>query len=649
MISPQALMAAKQLQGVSQDQLLPAIGGILEKNPQVPLMQLVAAHKMLTQQQQQQQAMQAMQMAQQGGGVTPQQPTTVAQDTQQGLAQLATQRQQAPEEQGIGRLPVHQFNPEHYAHGGIVAFAGRDNDQVVEGDPETNRAHAVYGKALSESGIANALRAGAAGVKDFFGYIPRRLMGKTDEAELAPATAALARENEARVGANNARIADADARMPSRDDRGIASGMLPFDPMRGGVQMPTSGTARVPVPAAAENAPAAAAPAAAENAPAAAAPAAAETTTRPSATRRPAASPTAAADTTTSIDNRGQGLRANKLSTLDAIKKRSDNLDLDMESYIQKAMEEDTPEKRSTMMKTAREAYAERQKNMFKEQGIDPKMYKTELLNIAEQGKQAAKDKDFDTAMRFAEGFFHMAAGTSPYAMSNIASGLGVTVKGLRDSQKEFREAALARQKAALSIKLAERAAAEGDFDKQERYAQEYVRQSEASTDRKLKAVSTLYQGRLTAEQTQAYREGTLANAQAKLAEVQAYHGATAANQRFALDERKHSNLINQLATEERIVQTGLKDFEAANASIHGKIQRVQARAASGNLSDEDKAYLNSGPVKDYLAQQRKFQARLNQIEQDRYSAYGGARSSSASGFNPGDIDAELAKRQARR
>jgi hypothetical protein len=196
MISPQALMAAKQLQGISQDQLLPAIGGILEKNPQVPLMQLVAAHKMLTQQQQQQQAMQAMQMAQQGGGVAPQQPTTVAQDTQQGLAQLAMQRQQAPEEQGIGRLPVHQFNPEHYAHGGIVAFGdpelNPDEDQVVESDisrqlleQDRQSGLGAYAPTVAPRAAAPAAaRPAAGGYQDL---IPEniRKMGETAQANLA--------------------------------------------------------------------------------------------------------------------------------------------------------------------------------------------------------------------------------------------------------------------------------------------------------------------------------------------------------------------------------------------------------------------------------------------------------------------------------
>ena len=196
MISPQALMAAKQLQGISQDQLLPAIGGILEKNPQVPLMQLVAAHKMLTQQQQQQQAMQAMQMAQQGGGVAPQQPTTVAQDTQQGLAQLAMQRQQAPEEQGIGRLPVSQFRPENYAHGGIVAFGdpelNPDEDQVVESDisrqlleQDRQSGLGAYAPTVAPRAAAPAAaRPAAGGYQDL---IPEniRKMGETAQANLA--------------------------------------------------------------------------------------------------------------------------------------------------------------------------------------------------------------------------------------------------------------------------------------------------------------------------------------------------------------------------------------------------------------------------------------------------------------------------------
>jgi hypothetical protein len=206
MISPQALMAARQLQGVDPQQLLPAIGGILEKNPKMPLMQLIAAHHELTQQQQKQQAMQAMQMAQQGGGVTPQQPTTVAQDTQQGLAQLAMQdrqpmmqQQAAPQEPtmqaaqgGLMGLPVHNFNPENYAHGGIVAFGDPElnpnEDQVVEADIsrqllEQDRQSGL-GAYAPRAAAPAAARPAAGGYQDL---IPEniRQMGATAQANLA--------------------------------------------------------------------------------------------------------------------------------------------------------------------------------------------------------------------------------------------------------------------------------------------------------------------------------------------------------------------------------------------------------------------------------------------------------------------------------
>lgn len=126
MISPQAYALAKQhLQGVPESQLMGALGNALNADPTVPLVQLIAAHKILTQEQRKQQAMQAMQMAQQGAG-TPGQPPqqeTVAQQVANRLAALNR-------EGGIAELPTGHLG-ENYATGGIVAFA---EGKEVEGD-----------------------------------------------------------------------------------------------------------------------------------------------------------------------------------------------------------------------------------------------------------------------------------------------------------------------------------------------------------------------------------------------------------------------------------------------------------------------------------------------------------------------------------
>ena len=91
MISPQALYAAKtHLQGVPDDQMLPAIGTVLGKYPNMSLVQLIAAHKALTAQNEQEQAQRVTGLANQGGGMQPQAPapTTVAQDTIGQLSQV---------------------------------------------------------------------------------------------------------------------------------------------------------------------------------------------------------------------------------------------------------------------------------------------------------------------------------------------------------------------------------------------------------------------------------------------------------------------------------------------------------------------------------------------------------------------------------
>jgi hypothetical protein len=138
-----------------------------------------------------------------------------------------------------------------------------------------------------------------------------------------------------------------------------------------------------------------------------------------------------------------------------------------------KSLTAQTPEERAKAARDAGRQIEDERKAYYKENKIDPEMYKNQLAEYDKQATQALKDKDFDTWMRFAEGFATMAAHGSPFFAVNFGAGLGVTAKGLRESQKQFNEAALAREKNKLAIQLAERAEVDKNFDFQKKMVQE--------------------------------------------------------------------------------------------------------------------------------------------------------------------------------
>jgi len=77
-----------------------------------------------------------------------------------------------------------------------------------------------------------------------------------------------------------------------------------------------------------------------------------------------------------------------------------------------------------------------------------PSEMKERLAEIKEQAQQAVKDRDSDRWLAAANGFFAMAAGTSPYALKNFAEGAGVAVKDLMAVNKDYRKTQDLRNKA---------------------------------------------------------------------------------------------------------------------------------------------------------------------------------------------------------
>jgi hypothetical protein len=89
----------------------------------------------------------------------------------------------------------------------------------------------------------------------------------------------------------------------------------------------------------------------------------------------------------------------------------------------------------------------------------------TEASIKKEEGAEPA-EKEKAGLMALTQGFLAVAAGESPYALTNIAKGLGLGLKEYGDSLKEFKKAGKERQKQMAEIEQARRAEARGDVDK---------------------------------------------------------------------------------------------------------------------------------------------------------------------------------------
>jgi len=93
---------------------------------------------------------------------------------------------------------------------------------------------------------------------------------------------------------------------------------------------------------------------------------------------------------------------------------------------------------------------------------------KTRTDRLAKEGEQARKDRDVDRWLAAAQGFFAMGAGQSPYALQNIAAGLGVTTKELKGVEADYRKGVQLRADKTDLLKEAARQEALGHFSKAE-------------------------------------------------------------------------------------------------------------------------------------------------------------------------------------
>ena len=94
------------------------------------------------------------------------------------------------------------------------------------------------------------------------------------------------------------------------------------------------------------------------------------------------------------------------------------------------------------------------------------KAYEETEASIKKEEDAAPEEKRQAGLMALTQGFLAVAAGESPYALTNIAKGMGLGLKEYGDSMKEFKKAGKERQKQIAEIEQARRAEARGDVDK---------------------------------------------------------------------------------------------------------------------------------------------------------------------------------------
>ena len=106
--------------------------------------------------------------------------------------------------------------------------------------------------------------------------------------------------------------------------------------------------------------------------------------------------------------------------------------------------------------------------------------------SIKKEAEAEPEEKKQAGLMALTQGFLAVAAGESPYALTNLAKGMGLGLKEYGDSLKEFKKANKERQKQMAEIEHARRAEARGDVDaatKSYETAQEIEQRRRASID----------------------------------------------------------------------------------------------------------------------------------------------------------------------
>ena len=482
MISPQATAAAQRyLRGVPPDQMMGALGGAISANPTVSLVELITAHKLLTQQQQEQEAERAKQMAMAGAGLPglmPQQ-TTVAQQVTDALAasnenleqEIMASAAQPDREGGIANLNAGGLGRD-YANGGIVAF---DDGGGV--------------RRFQTAGVVTAQPTETTAGRVFRGIVDR-LSNPEAEARFFEQQERYKRELEA-GRAMPGIFEPLTAEQRKKSDENVAR-ILTAPPAASTIT--------------AEGGPDAAAAAAAAytGSNAAPAPSTSPLVPRPSGYAAPAVDSGDAAATSAIGDVRRSiaELKTRGTAALDALDK----------GEIDPATGQPIPKKTFADIVASQN---EERKKALTAAGVPEQGHKERIAELVGQASQARNDRDVDRWLVAANTFFAIAGGNSQYALKNMAEGLGVGVKQLQASEKEYRVGEKARLESIATLKQAQRAEELGRIKEATASYEKYQELVQKHRDAKRKSAEHLLTTATQQEQIVATKEARLASTKA--------------------------------------------------------------------------------------------------------------------------------------
>jgi hypothetical protein len=195
--------------------------------------------------------------------------------------------------------------------------------------------------------------------------------------------------------------------------------------------------------------------------------------------------PPATAPTTTAAATNSSALIQKEI---DDLRKQRDARQKQLESAMGAQPETLTAEDAQTRAREQRTA-------ALREAGLPETSYKDRIAELAKQGEQARADRDVDRWLGVAQGFFTMAAGKSPYAVQNIAAGLGVSTEQLRNANKEYIKAEEARKDRMALLQESHRKEVLGDVSAGRELHKEAVRRGEDYSKAKMTMLGHLASG----------------------------------------------------------------------------------------------------------------------------------------------------------
>lgn len=213
---------------------------------------------------------------------------------------------------------------------------------------------------------------------------------------------------------------------------------------------------------------------------------------------------------------------------------------LDTPSKYEKMLMDSVNEKPEKLL-TVEEQMAERNRLVGKETSIPSKELAAKLDMFNQEAKTLKGSRDFDRWMSFAQGFFAMGAGRSPYAMQNIAEGLGITTKQLSAAEKEYNAAEKERTRAVQAAQDAARAEAIGRVDVAMSMREKAKIAEQASKDRRERMLGTLIGVETSSKDRRAARENAAAMAGATRENTQATKEMTALSNRLSAITQMHA------------------------------------------------------------------------------------------------------------